>query len=86
MAALTAGELAADDCRAFGQGLELGEGNVARDVFHAAIGSRDQSGPHAMALDHPFHPLVFQKRQNSSLTETAGSRAEGIVCSRSNVP
>ena len=35
-------EFAADDCGTFGERLELGEGKIARDVFHAPIRRRDQ--------------------------------------------
>src|SRR5215813_2680351 len=40
--ALTSRQFPPDDGGTFGQCLEFGEGEVARDVFHAAIGGRDQ--------------------------------------------
>ena len=39
---LTPKQLVADDRGPLGQCLELGKGELARDVFHAAIGGRDQ--------------------------------------------
>ena len=39
---LTPGQLTADDRGTLGQRLEFGEGEITRDVFHAAIGGRDQ--------------------------------------------
>ena len=37
-----ANQLAAHDRGTLGERLELGEGEIARDVFHAAIGGRDR--------------------------------------------
>jgi hypothetical protein len=39
---LSAAQLAADDRGALDERFEGGEGEVARDVFHAAVGGRDQ--------------------------------------------
>src|ERR1700758_2571392 len=39
---LTAGQFAAYDRRAFRERLQFGEGGVARDVFHTAVGGGDQ--------------------------------------------
>src|SRR6516162_11871636 len=50
-----AGQLPPHDRRTLGECLELGEGEIARDVFHAAIGGRDQ----------PFRRQVLERRTDA---------------------